>query len=198
MFAATYIGPAEWAARSGSRTSTGRYTALRASWIFERGGRPPVPYQLTLPRSAWFHQRSEIRRSISSWTMVDIVSKKGCVLLNVSPAPAAPFPRKPAPVARHQRLVAHQWRRDLWTRPWQVYGEGPTGQAKQLQREGRQGITSLMCDLTREISYAIALAWPEDNTMLVRSLFEPSGKISGVPARARRRGCMVAVGRRPA
>jgi len=65
------------------------------------------------------------------WGMGDLVAKNGCLLLNVGPAADGTIP---AP-ARERLLGMGDWLRTnseaiYGTRPWKIYGEGPTRQAK--------------------------------------------------------------------
>ena len=64
-------------------------------------------------------------------TFIDIVSKNGCLLLNISPKADGSIPD----VQRHVLLEMGRWLDNAGeaifnTRPWKTYGEGPTRMAK--------------------------------------------------------------------
>ena len=81
------------------------------------------------PESPWFHQKSTPYRSVNEVidVLVDIVSKNGCMLLNVGPAADGTIP----PEAQKLLRGIGRWLRTngeavFATRPWKTFGEGPT------------------------------------------------------------------------
>ena len=106
--------------------------------------------------------------------LVDIVSKNGCLLLNVAPHPDGHIPED-----QKERLRAMgKWLQlngeaIYESRPWLIYGEGPTqtltGHLADMQFSG-------FCDqdirfTTREGQlYAIALGWPKSGELRIKSL----------------------------
>jgi alpha-L-fucosidase len=105
---------------------------------------------------------------------VDIVSKNGALLLNVGPAADGTIPDPDEQIL----LEIGRW---LWvngeaifgTRPWKVFGEGPT----QIVSGGftdtkRQAFTSRDIRFTTkgDALYAILLAWPESGEAVIQSL----------------------------
>lgn len=106
--------------------------------------------------------------------LVDIVSKNGCLLLNVGPRPDGTIPQEDQDI-----LVAMgDWLRVhgeaiYETRPWMTYGEGPTGTATGHLSESRNKPFTAQ-DIrftTREnVLYAIGLGWPADSRAQIKSL----------------------------
>lgn len=98
--------------------------------------------------------------------LVDIVSKNGCLLLNI-----APHPDGTIPVEQQERLrEIGRWLRlngqaIYSTRPWKVYGEGPTktpqGHLADLHFNGFSAQdVRFTRSKDRRTLYAIALGWP--------------------------------------
>ena len=132
MFANYY----NWAAAHGKSSAVAQkdrnihqYTSVLD---FERGREDRlVPYAwLTDTALAdWFNQKSTPYRSTDYFIdlLADIVSKNGCMLLDVSPAADGAIPYQ----ARKTLLEMGDWLKlngeaIYATRPWLVYGEGPT------------------------------------------------------------------------
>jgi alpha-L-fucosidase len=120
--------------------------------------------------------------------LVDIVSKNGNLLLNVGPRADGTIPEE----AQKLLLEIGAWldangEAIYGTRPWKVYGEGPTRVAAGGFKESeRQPFTGDDIRFTAKDGalYAIALDWPPGGRLVVRSLAEgsPYGdvKIGGV------------------
>ncbi len=106
--------------------------------------------------------------------LVDIVAKNGCLLLNVGPAADGTIPDQ----AQEILLSMGNWlkvngKAIYKTRPWRIYGEGPTGTAEgHLSENKNKPYTSEDIRYTQDGKnlYAIVLDWPKDRKLLIRTL----------------------------
>jgi alpha-L-fucosidase len=134
---------------------------------------------------SWGYIKGDTFRSAESLIqqLVDIVSKNGCLLLNVGPKPDGTIPDEA------QRLLLEMGR---WlttngeaiygTRSWKVYGEGSSKvQGGAFHDTSVQGYSAQDIRFTSrgDALYAIALGWPDDGKLTIRSLAEggPNGEV---------------------
>lgn len=125
--------------------------------------------------NSWFYCREWISKSSKLLIddLVDIVSKNGCLLLNIGPDARGRIPADQTNVL----LEIGQWLRVngeaiYGTRPWKVFGEGPTKVATgHLSEDKNEMFTSKDIRFTQKGNtiYGIILQAPKGKT-LIRSL----------------------------
>lgn len=102
---------------------------------FERGRLdylPKFPWLTDTSVGPWFHQKSSRFKTVDQLVdvLVDIVSKNGCMLLNVGPTAAGEIPPEAEALLRGMgKWLDLHGEAIFGTRPWLVYGEGPTRMA---------------------------------------------------------------------
>ncbi|PWJ55005.1 alpha-L-fucosidase [Dyadobacter jejuensis] len=106
--------------------------------------------------------------------LVDIVSKNGCLLLNVGP-------KADGTIAEEARQILTEM--GAWlevngevvydTRPWKIFGEGPTkvSQGNHSEKNNKDaGAEDIRFTTKNGVLYATALGWPEDGSFIIKSL----------------------------
>jgi alpha-L-fucosidase len=148
-------------------------------WVqdYERGvngGINPHPWQTDTSIGDWFYNRHWKYQPVS-WIvdmLADITSKNGNLLLNVVLRPDGSLDAE-VETMLHQLAdwTAVNGEAIYGTRPWQVYGEGPT-QAKGGAFKENFAYTAKDIRFTTKgrTLYAIAMGWPEDGKVVVKSL----------------------------
>jgi alpha-L-fucosidase len=136
---------------------------------FERGREDrltPYPWLTDTSLGPWFHHDCLKYRSTKDLltVFVDIVSKNGCLLLNVGPKADGTFTAE----AQEMLCALGDWLKVngeaiYGTRPWLVFGEGPTrtgGGGFSENRDAAFTPRDIRFTAKAEALYAIALGWP--------------------------------------
>jgi len=158
------------------------YTCKQKSegrWVedLERGVMPgvnPYPWQTDTSIGDWFYNRHWKFRPVS-WTihmLVDIVSKNGNLLLNVVQRPDGSLdPEVEQMLKEMADWIAIHGEAIYGTRPWQVYGEGPVRtEGGHFKEDFNYSAKDIRFTTKGKTLYAIALGWPEDGQILIKSL----------------------------
>ncbi len=138
------------------------------------------PWQAgTTLQKGWFWQKDVPLRLDGGLVvdkLADIVSKNGNLLLNVGPRPDGTLPEN----QRQELKVVGRWlevngEAIYGTRPWQVYGEGPTELTPGNFKERTINDPPFKPGDVRytrkeDTLYAIALAWPENGQLSLKHL----------------------------
>ena len=158
------------------------YTCKQKSegrWVedLERGVMPgvnPYPWQTDTSIGDWFYNRNWKFRPVS-WTihmLVDIVSKNGNLLLNVVQRPDGSIDSEVEQMLHEMAAwIAIHGEAIYATRPWLVYGEGSVRtKGGHFHEDFKYTAKDIRFTTKGGTLYAIALGWPEDGKLLVKSL----------------------------
>ena len=154
-------------------------------WVedIERGIMPgidPHPWQTDTSIGDWYYNRNWKFRPVS-WVihmLVDNVSKNGNLLLNVVQRPDGSLdPEVERMLGELADWTAIHGEAIYGTRPWTVFGEGAVrAKGGAFKEDFRYDAREIRFTTKGATLYAIALGWPEDGKLVVRSLAKPDGQ----------------------
>ena len=148
------------------------------------------PWQTDACIGNWHYDRSLLanhsyrKASLIIPMFVDIVSKNGNLLLNI-PLPGHGEPDADEITFLNELADWHAVNGEAikGTRPWTVYGEGPSTHAKKIGAyqfsQIEYGPADIRFTTKGETLYAIALGWPADGKIRIASLAENSPNYPG-------------------
>jgi alpha-L-fucosidase len=106
--------------------------------------------------------------------LIDIVSKNGCLLLNIGPRADGSIPEEAVTILEEiGAWLSVNGEAVYDTRPWLVYGEGPTkvNQGHHSEKKNKDaGYEDIRFTVNGDTLYATALGWPEDGVFTVETL----------------------------
>ncbi len=138
----------------------------------------PMPWQTdtSVGRISWGYIDNEDYKSSTYLLgeLIDIVSKNGCLLLNIGPRADGTIPDEARSILEDMgSWLAANGEALFDTRPWTIYGEGPTevstGHHSEKQNKAF-GPRDFRFTTRGDTLYAIALGWPEHGVFAVESL----------------------------
>ena len=166
-------------------------------WDIERGKSDriePFPWQTDTCIGGWHYNRSTYERKAYKnaatvvQMLVDIVSKNGNLLLNIPVRGDGSIDDQEVQTLEGvAKWMAVNQECIHGTRPFSIYGEGPAAAANEPNRFGgvkdapSKGYSSEDIRFTTKgrTLYAIAMAWPQDGTLTIKSLAKGSEKYPG-------------------
>ncbi|MGA2542573.1 MAG: alpha-L-fucosidase [Verrucomicrobiota bacterium] len=167
-------------------TSQAVYTCKQDSggrWVhdYERGvnaGVDPYPWQTDTSIGDWFYNKNWKYRPVS-WTvhmLVDIVSKNGNLLLNIVQRPDGTLdPEVETMLHQLADWTKINGEAIYGTRPWLVYGEGPVrARGGSFREDAHYTAKDIRFTTKGKTLYAIALGWPDDGKVTIKSLAKTS------------------------
>ena len=163
-------------------------TLVRDFEMSQAGAIEPSPWQTDACIGNWHYDRSLLDnhryRTAESMIhlLVDVVSKNGNLLLNIPlPGHGRPDDDEMAFLDKFGAWMELNSEAIYSTRPWKIAGEGPTKAGGSLY--GGQGPRFAAGDIRFTTKgdnlYAIALAWPGDGKLLIKSLATDSPHYRG-------------------
>jgi alpha-L-fucosidase len=153
----------------------------------------------SVSKTSWGYVENHEYKTVDSIVddLVDIVSKNGSLLLNVGPRPDGTIPEPEEAMLREiGRWLAVNGEAIYATRPFAVYGEGPTAVVEgPFGDEKRKPFTAGDIRFTTRpgVVYAVVLDWPVTGRVTIKSLAEGSPHMPDAIASVSRLGTTEAV-----
>ncbi|GCE09581.1 alpha-L-fucosidase [Dictyobacter aurantiacus] len=181
-FAAYYYNRgAQWARGVAINYKHDAFPAGSAVFDIERGQLTDIRYPFwqtdtAVAKNSWGYTENQEYKTATELVgdLVDIVSKNGALLLNIGPRPDGTIPEPEVELLLNiGRWLKINGEAIYGTRPWKTFGEGPTQVVGgSFNDTKRAAFTSQDIRFTThgETLYAIALAWPADGTVTIKSL----------------------------
>jgi alpha-L-fucosidase len=191
-FAAYYYNRgAEWGTGAAINYKNEAFPPRAAVLDLERGQLAsirPLFWQTdtAISKNSWGYVQPQDYKTVDSIVddLVDIVSKNGCLLLNIGPRPDGTIPEEEERILLEVgRWLEVNGEAIYGTRPWKVFGEGPTRVSEGMFTDTKRAAFTgedFRFMAKDGILYAIALAWPENRMLVVRSLAKGAAIVGGV------------------
>jgi alpha-L-fucosidase len=185
-----YNRGAEWGLGVAINYKLRSFPVEAAVWDIERGQLDDIaPHfwqtDTSISKNSWGYVTQQDYKTSTEiiGDLLDIISKNGCLLLNIGPRPDGRIPEAEQQVLLDiGRWLEVNGEAVYGTRPWTVYGEGPTqvGQGSFTDTQ-RTNFTGQDFRFTRrgETIYAAALAW-QGSQAVIRSLGSSAGQVRRV------------------
>jgi len=191
-FAAFYYNRgAEWGSGAAINYKNESFPSRAAVLDLERGQLAdirPLFWQTdtAISKNSWGYVQPQDYKTAGSIVddLVDIVSKNGCLLLNIGPRPDGTIPEEEERILIEiGRWLEVNGEAVYGTRPWRVYGEGPTRVSEGMFTDTKRAAFTgedVRFTTKGETLYAIALAWPENRKIIVKSLAKGAAVVGRV------------------
>lgn len=143
----------------------------------ERGAREDIlshPWQTDTCVGGWFYDVRQVYKTPQEVIemLIDIVSKNGNLLINFPQRPDGTLDEECLYILKEMAGWIKVYGEGIYgTRPWKVYGEGPTKGAGGAFNEKRLSWTSEDFRFTFKDGkvYAFQMRWPDNNRVLIKS-----------------------------
>ncbi len=157
-----------------------------AVYDIERGQQADVdPFfwqtDTSVSRNSWGHIQGQDYKDVTALVgdLMDIVSKNGALLLNIGPRADGTIPEEERDILLGiGRWLEANGEAVFGTRPWKVYGEGPTHVPSGGFTDAKRGAFTahdIRFTARGETLYATLLGWPADGRAVIRALSSESG-----------------------